>query len=178
MKRTLAVLLLLSFALFMTGCTDRQVRDALVDMGYAPADPDQSPAPTPDQTPAPDPTVTPQPTLTPTPTPRPDNVGDIDDIIDVDGYPESIKLNKKKLTLTVGQTKKLKVTLKPKKAKIKAVTWSSDDETIATVSDKGKVKGVSAGTTVITCETRNGLKVECEITVKQKKSKAAALMYS
>ena len=50
-----------------------------------------------------------------------------------------------------------------------AFTWSSSDETIATVTAKGQVKGIEAGNAVITCSSllSNGftLKAECQVQV-------------
>ena len=70
------------------------------------------------------------------------------------------KLNKKKATITVGKT----VTLKVKGTSAKA-TWSSSDEEVATVSSKGKVKGVSEGTATI--KAKVGSKTyKCKVTVK------------
>lgn len=55
--------------------------------------------------------------------------------------PKKITMNKKKITLEVGKTFKLKVkTVKPKKAS-KAVTYKSNKKSVATVSKKGVVKG-------------------------------------
>lgn len=55
------------------------------------------------------------------------------------------KLSKKSISLKVGETKKVTVKNKPKKAK---VSWSSKDKKIATVS-KGKIKGKKAGKTKV-----------------------------
>lgn len=45
----------------------------------------------------------------------------------------------------------------PENATNKAITWSSSDESIATVSSKGLVKAVSDGTAVITATSANGV---------------------
>lgn len=72
-----------------------------------------------------------------------------------------IKLNKKKLTLTVGDTYKLK--LKNCKKKIK---WSSSKKKVATVNAKGKIKAKKAGTTIITAKVK-GKKYKCRVKVKK-----------
>ena len=59
----------------------------------------------------------------------------------------AIKLNKKKVTLTVGKTVQLKV--KGTKAKVK---WSSSNKKVATVSKKGKVKAKKVGKATITAK--------------------------
>ena len=48
-----------------------------------------------------------------------------------------------------------------------AVTWSSKDESIATVSDKGVVTGVGKGTTTITAEC-GGVKADCTVYITAK----------
>ena len=78
------------------------------------------------------------------------------------------KLNKKKLTLTVGKTAKLKV--KNTKKKIK---WSSSKKSVATVNKKGKVTAKKAGKTTITAKVGKK-KLKCKITVTPKKVKNTA----
>ncbi|MBP3459669.1 MAG: InlB B-repeat-containing protein [Lachnospiraceae bacterium] len=72
------------------------------------------------------------------------------------------KLNKKKVTITVGKTVKLRVLNKKK-----AVKWSSSKPKIASVNKKGKVKGLKKGTAKIIAKTA-GKKYTCKVTVKAK----------
>ena len=53
----------------------------------------------------------------------------------------------------------------PSNASYKTVTWSSADESIATVDATGKVKGVGLGSTTVTATSKNGLKANCKVTV-------------
>ena len=69
------------------------------------------------------------------------------------------KLNKKKATIYVGHTEKLKVN----RAKGK-VKWTSSQKKIATVSSRGVVKGKQAGKTTITA-TAGNKKLTCKVTV-------------
>ena len=82
---------------------------------------------------------------------------------------KKIKLNKKSATLKVKKTLKLKATVKPADATDASVTWSSSNPSVATVSSKGKVKAVGAGTCVITCAANDGsgIYAECTITVEE-----------
>ncbi len=83
--------------------------------------------------------------------------------------PKKITMNKKKITLEVGKTFKLKVkTVKPKKAS-KAVTYKSNKKSVATVSKKGVVKGKKTGTAKITVTSKKNKKVKAKVTVKVKK---------
>ena len=70
------------------------------------------------------------------------------------------KLNKKKATISVGKTVKLKL-----KGTTKKVKWSSNKKKIATVNKKGLVKGKKAGTAKITAKCA-GKKYTCKVTVK------------
>ena len=53
----------------------------------------------------------------------------------------------------------------PANATNKAVSWSSSDESVATVTKEGVVKATGAGTAVITATTSNGLTAEYEVVV-------------
>lgn len=66
----------------------------------------------------------------------------------------------------VGRTTTLEAAVSPEDATDSSVTWSSDNESVATVSS-GTVTGVAAGTAVITVTTTDGgFAAEAEITVK------------
>lgn len=60
----------------------------------------------------------------------------------------SISLNRTSATLQVGSS--LRLTAYPQNAGTAQVTWSSSNESVATVSNDGTVTGVAAGTTTIT----------------------------
>lgn len=77
---------------------------------------------------------------------------------------KKIKLNKKKATIRVNKTLKLKL----KNAKAKKVKWSSSNKKVATVSKKGKVKARKKGKATITAKYK-GKKYKCKITVKKAK---------
>ena len=77
-----------------------------------------------------------------------------------------IKLNKTSVTLEKGKTEKLTATITPDDATDKTVTWTTDNNKVAVVSD-GTVSAVGVGTAVITAETANGIKTTCTVTVKE-----------
>lgn len=79
----------------------------------------------------------------------------------------SVGLNKTSAELVVGKTLTLSETVLPDNATDKSVTWESDDETVATVDDDGKVTAVAEGTATITVKSVADptKKAECTITV-------------
>ena len=99
------------------------------------------------------------------------------DAIDIDenGYlidestvnASEISLNKTSLNLNVGQTEDLIATVKPDDAENKSVTWSSSDESIATVDENGKVTAIKEGSVTVTAKTADGtnLTATCAVNV-------------
>ncbi len=80
----------------------------------------------------------------------------------------SVSLNMSSLELGVGNTATLVATVFPENASNKKVTWSSSDESKATVSSQGVVKGISMGNAVITVTTEDGGKTaQCHVSVTQ-----------
>ena len=78
----------------------------------------------------------------------------------------SVSLNKSELTLMTGKKETLKVTVEPDEASDKTVTWESDNEDVATVSEDGEVTAVSVGSATITVTATDGSKTAtCEVTV-------------
>ncbi len=71
-------------------------------------------------------------------------------------------------SVTVGSSIKLSATFKPDNATMQKLTWKSSDESVATVDENGKVKGLKAGTVTITVTTENGKTATKKITVKEK----------
>ena len=63
---------------------------------------------------------------------------------------ESITLDKTEGVLTVGNTVTVTATVTPDTATNASVTWSSSDETIATVDSEGKITAIAPGTATIT----------------------------
>ena len=78
-----------------------------------------------------------------------------------------VTLDKSTLSLEEGATGNLVATISPENASYKAVRFTSSDEAIATVDDKGLVTAVAAGTADITVESiENGSKTaKCAVTV-------------
>ena len=86
--------------------------------------------------------------------------------VDVTG----VSLDKATATVAVNGTVSLTATIAPSNATNKAVTWTSSNSGIATVSD-GVVTGKAAGTATITVTTSDGgYQASCQVTVKALKS--------
>ena len=82
----------------------------------------------------------------------------------------SVTLKKTSLTMQVGKTEILKVTVKPKNADIRNVIWTSSNTKVATVDSKGKVKAIGKGTATITATAADGSgkNAACKVTVVKK----------
>ena len=83
-----------------------------------------------------------------------------------------LKLNHSKITLKKGKSQTLKVTVYPSKASNKKVKWISSNKKVATVTQKGLVKAIKAGTAKITVTAKDGSKKKavCTVTVKKASS--------
>ena len=84
-------------------------------------------------------------------------------------HPTGVSLDKTTADATVGDTVQLTATVAPSNANSKAVTWSSSDETLATVDNTGKVTAKANGSATITVTTTDGSKTAtCVITIADK----------
>lgn len=81
--------------------------------------------------------------------------------------PTGINLSAYNLQLATGARSFLSAELLPANAADKQVLWSTSDPTVASVSASGEVRGVGAGTAVITAQSAAdpSLKAECSVTV-------------
>lgn len=74
-------------------------------------------------------------------------------------------------TVRVGKTATIKAIVTPDDATDKTVTWTSSDDTVATVDSNGVVTGVKEGTATITATTTDGgFTATCEVTVRKASS--------
>lgn len=69
--------------------------------------------------------------------------------------------------IAVGETKQLSYKVYPASMQDTAFTWTSSDESVATVNEKGEVTGVSDGTVCITATAFSRLSSYCMVTVGQ-----------
>ena len=82
----------------------------------------------------------------------------------------SIKLSENKKELTIGQKFVLMATVAPENATNKEVVWSSENENVASVDEKGIVTAKESGNTVIKVTAQDGSDVmaQCSVIVKEK----------
>lgn len=88
----------------------------------------------------------------------------------VDVQTLSVK-NTDAMTIKVGDSVNAIVTVSPSNARNKTLKWSSDDTKTATVSQTGRIRGVSVGTANITVETTNGKKQTFTVNVTESDTK-------
>ena len=80
-----------------------------------------------------------------------------------------VSLDKKSLTLDVGNFDTLIATVHPEDATDKSVNWTSSDSNVATVDRSGNVTAVKEGQATITVTTNDGGFTDtCQVTVSQK----------
>ncbi|WP_026523459.1 Ig-like domain-containing protein [Butyrivibrio sp. MB2005] len=87
--------------------------------------------------------------------------------------PKSLKLSTKAITLGIGKTSKIKVSVKMEEGKKKDLSdshaakfrYRSTNKNVATVDKNGKIKGVAAGTCDVYVYSRNGLAKKVKVTV-------------
>ena len=90
------------------------------------------------------------------------------------GTPVSrVTLNRKSLTLKTGQSFSLKTSISPKKASVKKVNYKSSNKRVASVSKKGVIQAVSAGTVKITATAADGSGKRAVCTVKVEEPETA-----
>lgn len=77
-----------------------------------------------------------------------------------------LTLNVLNLTMSVGQTDKLRATVTPSNTTDKTVKWNSDDEDVVIVANDGAVTAVSVGVANITAACGD-LKAVCKVTVEE-----------
>ena len=107
----------------------------------------------------------------PTPTPTPSESPAVNDKV-------TLTLDKTKLELTVGETATLTATVT--NATDTSVSWSSSDNSIATVDSTGKITAVGAGTVVITAKSNadSNVLANCDVTIKTKQLSSDASIKS
>lgn len=81
-----------------------------------------------------------------------------------------ITLNKSYLAMMVGESKPLKVTIRPTNSTYKKATWTSSDESIAIVDEDGMVTALKAGSTTIVADAQDssGKKAVCYISIRDR----------
>lgn len=78
---------------------------------------------------------------------------------------KSIKLKSSPSKIGVGESKKLKASISPRKTTNKTIRWSSSNSKIIKVDKNGKIKALAKGSAIITAKTSNGKKVRKRIEV-------------
>ena len=88
----------------------------------------------------------------------------------------AVSLDKTAIALAVNVTDSLTATVAPATATNKALSWSSSDDTIATVDSSGTVTAVKEGAATITVTSQDGHKsATCAVTVKDLKQTIAGV---
>lgn len=78
---------------------------------------------------------------------------------------QKIELSTYSIKIEVGETEMPIVTMTPSNASDKSEIWNSNNVQVATVDDKGNIKGISAGTCTITVQSKSNPNVIGEVNV-------------
>jgi len=78
---------------------------------------------------------------------------------------ERIEIINTDIELAVGDTEALTLEIYPEDAEDKAITWTSSDESVAQVDDKGNVRAIGGGGATITASTNNGIASSVNVSV-------------
>lgn len=76
----------------------------------------------------------------------------------------SVTINKASIELTVGESSQLSATVLPSDAKDKTVSWTSSNQSVASVNSSGLVNALTEGTATITASA-GGKSGSCQVTV-------------
>ncbi len=85
--------------------------------------------------------------------------------VTIDYIPSIVEIEAEKINMSIADEKVLSAKVSPLDASYKDISWSSSDETIATVDENGKVYALSAGKVTITASTKDS-SASCTVTVK------------
>lgn len=78
---------------------------------------------------------------------------------------EDISLSATETSAGIGQTIFLQAAVTPEDATNPTLTWTSSNSSVAAVSEDGTVSTGNAGTAAIICESENGVRAVCRVTV-------------
>lgn len=79
--------------------------------------------------------------------------------------PTGVYINRESATVVLGETMALYGSVLPSESKSTDLTWTSSDESVATVSEHGVVEGVGLGSATITATAVNGVSASCEVEI-------------
>lgn len=90
---------------------------------------------------------------------------------------DKVSIENENSELAVGGTLNLIASVSPYNAKNKTLKWSSGDESILTVNQTGRVKGISEGTAAVTVTSANGVTASVDVTVTKSDKKDGFNLY-
>ena len=90
----------------------------------------------------------------------------------------SVKLNKTKASILVGEKTKLVAKVAPSNATNKKLKWTTSDSSVAKVTSTGVVTGLKKGTATITARSTDGSKVYAKATITVKEVKVKKITVS
>ncbi len=89
---------------------------------------------------------------------------------------ESVMVSQSSAVMKVGEGLTLTATVLPEGATDIDVVWSSDNESVATVSEGGYVEAIKEGEAIITASSSNGISASCQVTVSAREIRMEAIL--
>ncbi len=77
----------------------------------------------------------------------------------------SVNISPSSVTLTIGVSQKLNVTISPANAEDKSLIWTTTDPSVVTVDSSGTIKAIKKGTAIVKAKSSNGKESSCSVTV-------------
>lgn len=78
---------------------------------------------------------------------------------------EYVEISETEISLNPGLSYTLSATVYPYNSTDQTINWSSSDPSVATIDEKGVIKALSEGSSIITAESNNGKKASCTVNV-------------
>ena len=91
---------------------------------------------------------------------------------------EKVEIVPSSMTVNYQKYAQLDYGLTPKNATDERVTWTSEDESVVTVDQTGRIQGIALGSTYVTVTATNGKTAKCNVTVVGKRVEELVLYYT
>ena len=89
----------------------------------------------------------------------------VQDLYAVEHSPQSVRLNKQKLVMDVGDKFEFSASVFPVTAQVASYTWTSSNNSVITITNDGVVTAIAPGEATVSYTTHNKIQASCSIVV-------------